>query len=211
MKEIFLIGEQATNSDNYDKNLVRALASFYGNAVRDDTLEFENCLADYFKTNFKEITQNTNSNFFFKFSDVSDENSDNLKEGDLFKIAKHFGIDASNFGNHFGANIVVKDELVYEKNKNGLNVIYASNKAINNIIEDLHGASLYYKDLANQNLLASNDNINLQNAFIDYANANGIEVQNSSASAQSTLVQKKRFVKRKNKKNNVIDFKQDLG
>lgn len=211
MKEIFLIGNQDTENDAYDKNLVRSLASFYGNAIQGDTFEFEHCLTDYFKTNFKEITHNANSNFFFKFSDISDENADNLKEGDLFKIAKQFGIDASNFENHFGANIVVKDELVYEENENGLNVIYASNKAINNIIEDLHGASLYYKDLAKQNLLSSNNNAKLQNAFLDYAKCNGIELENTSTSAQNTLVQRKRFVKRKSKENKIIDFKQDLG
>lgn len=184
LKEISLTGSQEGEGDTYDKNLVRALASFYGNAAGGDTFEFENSLTDYFKTNYKELTQNADSDFLYKFSNsLDDENG--LGEGDLFKIAKQFGIDTSSFNNHFGSNLVIKDELVYEENKNGLNVIYATDKAINNTIEDLHGASLYYKDLANQNLLASETNEKLENAFTSYS-------------------------ERKNEKDNVIDFNKHM-
>lgn len=208
LKGIFLIGSTDTDNDTYDKNLVRALATFYGDATPTDTFDFENYLVEYFKDNYKELMQNSNNNFLFKFAN---NNADSAEEGDLFKIAREFGVDPSNFENHFGSNLVIKDELIYENSNNGLNVIYGSDKAINNIIEDLASTSLYYKNLAKKNLLASNNSANLQNAFVAYAKNKGTEVPNNLTTTENSLVQRKRFVKRKNKKNNVIDFKQDLG
>lgn len=205
LKEISLIGSSDTDNETYDKGLVRALATFYGNATSEDTFEFENYLVEYFKDNYKELMQNGN-NFLFKFSN---DITDSTEEGDLFKIAREFGVEPSNFENHFGSNLVIKDELIYENNNNSLNVIYSSDKAINNIIEDLASTSLYYKNLAKKNVLASNNSLNLQNAFIDYAKNNGTEIQSNLCTAQNTLVQKRRLVKKKNTKNNVIDFKQE--
>ncbi len=205
MKEISLIGSSDTDNETYDKGLVRALATFYGNATSEDTFEFENYLVEYFKDNYKELMQNSNNNFLFKFANGM---TDSTEEGDLFKIAREFGVEPSNFENHFGSNLVIKDELIYENSDNNLNVIYSSDKAINNIIEDLASTSLYYKNLAKKNLLASNDSANLQNAFVAYAKNNGTEIQNNLCTTQNSLVQKRRFVK-KHKKNNVIDFKQE--
>ena len=100
MRGILIIGNPVNNTDNdgVDKNLVRALAEFYGNSVNYDTIDFENCLVHYFKDNYNQILQNGNVQFL---------------EENISKIAKQFDIDTSVFDNHFGSNLVIKDGLVY--------------------------------------------------------------------------------------------------
>ena len=203
LKGIILIGDLSTNEDtkNVDKNLLKALASYYGNAILGETFEFENSLIDYFKEHYKEIMGDHYKDFLIKFSEGGSENTE---EGDLFKIARQFVIDTTSFEDHFGSNLVIKDGLIYEEN-NGLNIIYATDKAINGIIESLYGSSLYYKHLAKENTLESSDAANLQRSFVEYANQNGIELANTN----QILKTKKRFVKRKTKvetQGNIVDF-----
>ena len=97
----------------------------------------------------------------------------------------------------------------YEEKNHDINVIYATDKAVNNVVNNLYGSSLYYNHLANENLLNANLAANSQNNFTTYANKNGIDI--SEASNYPVLKTKKRFVKKKNKaeQNNVIDFKMD--
>ena len=170
MRGILIIGNPVNNTDNdgVDKNLVRALAEFYGNSVNYDTIDFENCLVHYFKDNYNQILQNGNVQFL---------------EENISKIAKQFDIDTSVFDNHFGSNLVIKDGLVYENNVNGLNVIYATDKALNDVVSDLYGVSLYHRHLAKEHASQADLATNLQNAFNAYAN-------------------------RKESSDNIIDFKQ---
>lgn len=184
--------------------MIRALAEFYGNAVPEDTTNFENCLVQYFRDNYGKIIQDNDEKFLFSFSDKTDDGSNIISEGDLFKLARYFNIDTSVFDNHFGASLIVKDGLIYENGADGLNVIYATNKAINSITSDLYGVSLYHDHLAKENASQANIATNLQNSFIQYAKNNNIELSDISKVQTS-----KRFVKRKAKSNKVIDFKQE--
>ena len=177
-------------------NLIKSLSHFYGNAVIGDTMEFENALVEYFKTNYKELTGDKSSNFLKKFSQSV---SENVEEGDLFKVARQFDIDIEPFKNNFGANLIIKDDLIYEESENGLNVIYTTDKAINNTIEGLYSTALYYKHLARENALCSINSIALQNAFIDYASQNNIELENTEHN--------QRFIKKKEEEQNIVDFK----
>lgn len=209
-KEITLYGssEISTCNETLDKNLLKALASFYGNAVSGNTTEFENYLVDYFKEHFKDISETGYNDFIYNFSKASSEDLDNTKCGDLFKIARKFEIDTSNFENNYALNLVVKDGLIYKTSDNGLDVIYATDKAINNAVNDLYSSSLYYKHLAYENTLMSMDRANLQKNFIKYANQNNIELETSEKYNQN-LNLNRRFIKRKkDKQGNVINFKQ---
>ena len=81
-------------------------------------------------------------------------------------------------------------------------MIYATDKAISSTISDLYGASLYYKHLAEENLLACDNTLKLKNNFVKYAEKNGIE----TPKFEHNVTSKKRFIKKK--KSNVVDFKQ---
>lgn len=158
-----ILNNTSPSQDATNKNLVKALAKFYGDAVIGDTTEFETYLQEYFKTNYSKITGNNSGEFLSNFS---------KEEGDLFKIAKFFRIDTEVFGNNFGKNLVIKDDLVYENCKNGLNVIYATDKSVCNTISDLYGVSLYHKHLVDYHTRLSKEAANLQNQFIEYASQN---------------------------------------
>ena len=189
--------------EDVDKNLIKRLAKFYGDSVLGDTTEFENTLIEYFKNNYKELTGNKTSEFLYN---LSQEGTENLEDGNLFKIAKQFNIDITPFKNNFGADLIIRDGLIYEDKENTLNVIYATDKAINNMVESLYSTALYYKHLARENALASINTIALQNSFVEYAAQNNITLNNAKHSQD--LKYKKRFLKKKNEQENVINFKQ---
>lgn len=174
----------------YDKDLLKALAKFYTKKVLGENEEFENSLFEYFKIHYDELMGNKYKEFLVKFSD---EGSETTEEGDLFKIARQFIIDDTPFENNFEFDLVIQDGLVYEEN-NGLNIIYSTDKAINEIIQNLYSSSLYYKHLARENSKIALENTNLQNAFVNYANKHGIEIANKN----QVLPHRKRFVKKKN-------------
>lgn len=196
----FLLGKYdvSSNLDNIDKNLVRSLASFYGKAVGIVNLEFENYLQDYFKAHYQVLISDKSQEFLTDFSRCSDDNY----EGDLFKIARQFDIDTSVFGDNFGTNLLIKDGLIYENTPAGLNVIYATDKAICGIVGDLYGSSLYYKHLATENTILSNANHDLQNEFIAYANENEISLDGLPDTVTGNQA--------KSIEDNVIDFKQSV-
>lgn len=204
-KEIIQIGDSVTvENDTVDKNLIKSLASYYGNAVLGETSAFESSLIDYFKLHYKDIIEDKNHSFLYKFSD---EGNETIEEGDLFKIARNFDINTKVFENHFGSNLSIRDGLIYEQN-NGLNVIYATDKSINEITNDLQSSALYYNHLANENYLKSANISSLKNRFIEFAKDNNIELQNISNLQNVNIT--KRFIKRKNYKDengNIIDFK----
>lgn len=196
--------DNTPNVEEIDKNLVKALSSFYSNNVLNNKFEFEGYLTDYFKKHYKDITGSHSDTFFNNFVKHSQNNEGlNFEEGDLFKIAKFYEIDTSNLQNQINSNLVVRDGLIYENNSNGLNVIYATDKAINGFATDLYGAFLYHKHLAEENNLLANKLSTLQNNFIEYANKNGIDIQNTFIANPVS----KRFVKKKNSKDNIVDFK----
>lgn len=159
-----------------DKNLIKRLANYYSNVVSEQTIEFENTLVEYFSKNYKELISDKSSEFLQKFSQ---EGTENVEEGDLFKIARHLKIDTTPFKNNFGSNLIIKDNLIYKEDENGLNVIYATDKSINSTIENLYSTALYYKHLARENAMNSIKSIALQNAFIEYAQSHNIELENN--------------------------------
>lgn len=190
MKGISLIGATLGTDDiSYDKDLLKALANFYSHLVVGEKEEFETALIDYFKKHYSELISDKYKDFLLKFSS---KGSENTEEGDLFKIAKQFMIDESTFENGFGKTLVVQDGLIYEE-VNGLNIIYATNKAINGMIENLYSISLYHKHLARENNLVSVTSASLQNDFVSYANKNGIEILSKNEVSKP----KKRFIKKK--------------
>lgn len=190
MKEIFLTGDTSVTDDiSYDKDLLKALAGFYSYLVVSEKDEFETALIDYFKKNYSKLISDEYKDFLVKFSE---KGSENTEEGDLFKIARQFMIDESSFENGFGSNLVIQDGLIYEED-NGLNIIYATNKAINVMIENLYSISLYHKHLARENSLASVTSASLQNDFVNYANKNDIELLSKNQVSKP----KKRFIKKK--------------
>lgn len=173
--------KESVNLDNVDKNLVNALVDFYGNSTSNTSEEFTSSLSGYFKEHYNELMAN------------------NLNTDDLSKIANQFNVNPDCFDN----NLIIKDELIYENGANGLNVIYATDKAINGVISDLYSETLYYNHLAKENLSKANLTANLQSNFIRFANQNEIEVTSNFKTST-----KKRFVKRKSK-SNIIDFNQE--
>ncbi len=192
-----------TSSSDVDKNMIKALAGYYGNAVMTfERVDFEEYLVDYFKVHYLDLMQNNYHEFLTNFSKVLPDSENTVEQSDLFKIANYFGIDGSVFGNNIGKNLVIKDGLIYEDTSSGINVIYATDKAISSTISDLYGASLYYKHLAEENLLACDNTLKLKNNFVKYAEKNGIE----TPKFEHNVTSKKRFIKKK--KSNVVDFKQ---
>lgn len=175
---------------SYDKDLLKALAKFYASKVLGENEEFENSLLAYFKEHYSELMGNNYKEFLSEFSRVYSENSD---EGDLFKIARQFMIDNTPFEDNFSFNLVIQDGLIYEDN-NGLNIIYSTDKAINEVVQNLYSSSLYYKHLARENNKAVSENTDLQNAFVNYANEHGIEILDKN----KVLKHRQRFVKKKN-------------
>ena len=201
LKETIIVGKsEKTNYDNIDKNLIKALANFYSKvATCGNIVEFENYLIDYFKTNYDEVIGDNSQNFLANFVATSN-NTDSLKEGDLYKIARYYQINTQAFANNYGSDLVIKDGIIYKENENGLNVIYATDKAINTVTQELYSSSLYYSHLAKENIYKSKENSNLQKDFVNYAKQNGIDLNSVQYATPA-----KRFIKRKNK-NNVIDF-----
>jgi len=98
--------------------------------------------------------------------------------------------------------LIHQDGLIYENTPAGLNVIYATDKAICGIVGDLYGSSLYYKHLATENTILSNANRDLQNEFIAYATENEISLDGlpDTFTGNNVRVQE----------DNVIDFKQSV-
>lgn len=194
------------NSDSIDKNLVKALAGYYVSASCKNNEEFENLLVQYFKEHYNELIHNNENGFLTNFAKVyKNEDAESLKVSDFFKIANQFGVNTENFENDLGSNLVIKDELIYEETNQGLNIIYATDKSINNVLNDLYGETLYHTHLAKENILKANLASNLQNRFVKYAKQNGISLENTPIANTQ-----KRFIKRKRKiENNVIDFRQE--
>jgi len=194
------------NQEATDKNLVKALAGYYSNATREYNEEYENTLVQYFKEHYNELMQNNENGFLSAFSkEYETESNENVKVSDLFKIANQFGINTQGYENNFGSNLVIKDELIYEENSNGLNIIYATDKAINGIVNDLYGEALYHGHLAKENGLKANLATNLRSEFMAYANKNNINL-----SEAKKLNTQSRYIKKKQKaENKIIDFRQE--
>lgn len=166
------------------------MSKFYASKLLGENEEFENSLFNYFKEHYDELMGNRCNEFLLDFSRVYSENSD---EGDLFKIARQFILDDMSFEDSFSFNLVIQDGLIYE-DSNGLNIIYSTDKAINEIIQNLYSSSLYYKHLARENNKVMFENTDLQNAFVSYANEHDITIENKN----QILKPRQRFIKKKN-------------
>lgn len=207
LREIILSGASPTADTseiaNIDKELLKALSSYYGNAVLEDTVEFELALLEYFKVHYKDLISDNSYNFLTLFSQ---KGSQDVEEGDLFKIARQFEIDTEVFAENFGIGLVIKDGLIYDR-ESGFQVIYATDKAISSIIEDLDSSSLYYKHLAEQNTSFATNASYLQNHFIHYAKENKIELETSIPCEH---LAKKRWIKKKTNhpSGNIVNFQE---
>lgn len=184
------VNVSSLDDTTYDKDLLKALAKFYASKVLGENEELENSLFNYFKEHYDELMGNRCNEFLSEFSRVYSENSE---EGDLFKIARQFMLDDTPFENSFRFNLVIQDGLIYE-DSNGLNIIYSTDKAINEMIQNLYSSSLYYKHLSKENNGVMLENTNLQNAFVNYASEHDIEISNKN----QILKPRKRFVRKKN-------------
>lgn len=194
--------DASINADNIDKNLLKALAKYYGNAILGDTIDFEDYLVDYFKIHYSEIISDDSNKFFYNFSNTSNDNT-----CDLYKITSFFGFEPEVFGNNFGSKLRAKEGLLFETNSNDINIIYGTNKGIASMICDLYGQGLYHRHLANLHSTFADNELKVQKAFIDYANNNGIDIENE---VYMSLKPKKRFIKKKldKEKSNIVNFEQ---
>lgn len=149
-----------------------------------------------------EITSDDSNKFFYNFSNTSNDNT-----CDLYKIASFFGFEPEVFGNGFGSKLRVKEGLLFEENSNTISIIYSTDKGIASMICNLYGQGLYHKHLANLHSNLANNALILQRAFIDYANNNGINIENE---IYVSLKPKKRFIKKKinEEKSNIVNFEQ---
>ncbi len=122
----------------------------------------------------RNLTGSEYNKFLHDFSKIASSDDDTL--GDLLKIADSFGIDILSFENGVGEPPIIKDGVIYEENQDGINIIYGTDKAINDMISNLYSTSLYYKHLEIENRKKANNSSLLGSKLFDFANSHSINV-----------------------------------
>lgn len=188
-----------------DENVVNALVSVYAKRARipnernrnigilrdmtlreDETLEeidttaFEEELRQYFTEHYSDLFDTGYNKFLSEIAEIP-VNNDVLhnKYGDLTKMAMKYGIEPEKF-NCFGCRITVQDGLVAEEDSilGKTNIFYATPVGINKRIFDLYSYVLYRGHGTNGRDMFLSDIRKLKNAYISYAEKNGIEIIN---------------------------------
>lgn len=184
--------------EGVDEKLIQTLAHLYAEKVNEkqnnyfmseqqeeqtpiDTTRFEAHLVRYFRAHYKDLMEEGYHHFLSDFAKTPDDIGNfDKKEGELIKITRQYGIDPKKFSN-FGYKFSIRDGLLYEKDMNQLkNVYYATDKGINDIIEDLYSQILYMKH-TNVDSFVINDKSELKNEFIQYAKEHGIKIEKEYA------------------------------
>lgn len=144
-----------------------------------DTSAFEEELRQYFTEHYSDLLSNGYNHFLSEVTEVADdEGLLHQKNGELTEIAIKHNLDPKKFS-RFGYQLTVQDGLVAEEDSTlgRSNIFYASPEAINQRIYDLYSKTLFQEQKNNGKDFFLNDGRELKNAYITYAEKNGIEIQ----------------------------------
>lgn len=144
-----------------------------------DTSAFEEELRQYFTEHYSDLLSNGYNYFLSEVTEVADdEGLLHQKNGELTEIAIKHNLDPKKFS-CFGYQLTVQDGLVAEEDSTlgRSNIFYASPEAINQRIYDLYSKTLFQEQKSNSKDSFLNDGRELKNAYITYAEKNGIEIQ----------------------------------
>lgn len=144
-----------------------------------DTSAFEEELRQFFTEHYSDLLSDGFNHFLSKVTEVAgDEGSRNKKNGELTEIAIKHNLDPKKFS-HFGYQLTVQDGLVAEEESifGRSDIFYASPEAINQRIYDLYSKTLFQEQKSNGKDFFLNNGRELKNAYITYAEKNGIEIQ----------------------------------
>lgn len=144
-----------------------------------DTSAFEEELRQYFTEHYSDLLSNEYNHFLSEVTEVADEGILHQKNGELTEIAIKHNLDPKKFS-CFGYQLTVQDGLVAEEDSilGKSNIFYASPEAINQRIYDLYSKTLFQEQKNNgKDFILLNDRRELKNAYITYAEKNGIEIQ----------------------------------
>ena len=144
-----------------------------------DTSAFEEELRQYFTEHYSDLLSNGYNHFLSEVTEVADdEGLLHQKNGELTEIAIKHNLDPKKFS-CFGYQLTVQDGLVAEEDSTlgRSNIFYASPEAINQRIYDLYSKTLFQEQKSNSKDFLLNDGRELKNAYITYAEKNGIEIQ----------------------------------
>ncbi len=201
-KEALEIKEES-ETNKIDTNVIDTLVSIYakrakipssrihGSGILDgitlrgeeleeiDTNAFEEELRQYFTEHYFDLLSNGYNNFLSEVTEVADKDGlIHQKNGELTEMAIRYGLDPEKF-NCFGYQLTVQDGLVAEEDSTlgSSNIFYASPEAINQRIYDLYSKTLFQEQKSNGKDFFLNDERELKNAYITYAEKNEIEIQ----------------------------------
>lgn len=144
-----------------------------------DTSAFEEELRQYFTEHYSDLLSNGYNHFLSEVTEVADDKGLlHQKNGELTEIAIKHNLDPKKFS-CFGYQLTVQDGLVAEENSTlgSSNIFYASPEAINQRIYDLYSKTLFQEQKSNGKDFFLNYVRKLKNAYITYAEKNGIEIQ----------------------------------
>lgn len=150
--------------------------------VKIDTTAFEEELRQYFTEHYYDLFSTGYNDFLSDITEVPDDiGTLHNKYGDLSQIAIKHNINPKKF-EHFGYQITVQDGLVAEEDDTlggRANIFYATPEGVNQRIFDLYSKTLF-KEQQNggKDIFISDDGRKLKNAYITYAEKNGIQIKN---------------------------------
>ncbi len=142
-----------------------------------DTTGFEEELRQYFTEHYADLLDTGYNDFLSHITEVADEDGIlHKKNGELVEIAIKYNIDPEKFS-CFGHQLTIQNGLVAEEEHFGeTNVFYASPEAINQRIYDLYSKTFFQEKTMKERIF-SNECRELKNAYVTYAEKNGIEIQ----------------------------------
>lgn len=197
------LGIEENDKIEVDPNVVDTLVSIYarrakmpldngmgildGITIKDgeelediDTSAFEEELRQYFTEHYYDLLCDGYNVFLSNITVAADKDGIiNNKNGELIEMAIKHGLNPEKF-KFFGHDLIVQDGLVAEEDiLNEINVFYATPEALNQRIFDLYSKSLFKQKYNEGKSFLFDDDKKLKNAYITYAEKNGIPIQNT--------------------------------
>lgn len=182
------------NTAEVDVELVKTLAHLYAEWVNQkemptdfekdapqiDTKDFEAHLVKYFTLHYQDLKEEGYNHFLNEFAQMPDNEYSRKEEGELAKICRQYDIDPKKFY-CFGYEFSIRNGLIYKEECDRINKIYyATEKGINDKIDDLYGKALY-QDHTSDGSFKTNDPRALKNAFVEYAKQHGMKIEHEYA------------------------------
>ena len=201
-KEILGITEES-EPPKVDTNVVDTLVSIYAKRVkipsqhhgigildnitlRDgeqlediDTTAFEEDLRQYFTEHYYDLLSDGYNDFLSEATEVPDNIGIlHNKYGDITQMAQRHNLDPERLS-HFGYQFTIQDGVVAEEDKSlgRANIFYATPEGVNQRAYDLYSQILFREKKGEEVGLFNSVHRNLKNAYITYAEKNGIEIQ----------------------------------